>query len=95
MVGAAAEVTSEAPWLAVPTGGILALTVLALGLLGDALRDARADRIAARVRPAPASRRTGAADATAAPADAGCCPYAGLTVALRPGARRGDRASGT
>ena len=53
MVGAAAEVTSEAPWLAVPTGGILALTVLALGLFGDALRDARADRI----QPAFAARR--------------------------------------
>jgi oligopeptide/dipeptide ABC transporter ATP-binding protein len=53
MVAAAAQVTSQAPWLAVPTGGILILTVLALGLVGDALRDARADRI----RPAFAVRR--------------------------------------
>ncbi|HEY6744445.1 MAG TPA: dipeptide/oligopeptide/nickel ABC transporter permease/ATP-binding protein [Mycobacteriales bacterium] len=55
MVAAAAQVTSDAPWLAVPTGGILILTVLALGLLGDALRDARADRFqpAFTVRRAP------------------------------------------
>jgi peptide/nickel transport system permease protein len=64
MVGAAAEVTSEAPWLAVPTGGILALTVLALGLLGDALRDARADRI----QPAFAPRRQRAVPAPERPA---------------------------
>jgi peptide/nickel transport system permease protein len=63
MVGAAAQVTSEAPWLAVPTGGILVLTVLALGLLGDALRDARADRF----RPAFSTRRRPARRAAVVP----------------------------
>jgi oligopeptide/dipeptide ABC transporter ATP-binding protein len=81
MVGAAAEVTSEAPWLAVPTGGILALTVLALGLFGDALRDARADRI----QPAFAPRRQRVdrpAGATPAPAPVGLLSVRGLTVAF-------------
>jgi peptide/nickel transport system permease protein len=67
MVAAAAQVTSQAPWLAVPTGGILILTVLALGLFGDALRDARADRIRpAFARPRRAARRP--AEAPAGPA---------------------------
>ena len=81
MVGAAAEVTSEAPWLAVPTGGILALTVLALGLFGDALRDARVDRI----QPAFAPRRrrvTRPADPTPPSADTGLLSASGLTVAF-------------
>jgi peptide/nickel transport system permease protein len=83
MVGAAAEVTSEAPWLAVPTGGILALTVLALGLFGDALRDARADRIQPAF--APRRRRTARpADARPAPAPdrTGLLSVRGLTVAF-------------
>jgi len=81
MVGAAAEVTSEAPWLAVPTGGILALTVLALGLLGDALRDARADRIQPAFAPhrQPGNRSV---DAAAVPAHAGLLSVRGLTVAF-------------
>ena len=81
MVGAAAEVTSEAPWLAVPTGGILALTVLALGLFGDALRDARADRI----QPAFAARRRRVdrpAGANPAPGAAALLSVRGLTVAF-------------
>jgi peptide/nickel transport system permease protein len=79
MVGAAAEVTSEAPWLAVPTGGVLAITVLALGLLGDALRDARADRI----QPAFAARRPRPSRAQApAGTPAGLLSVRGLTVAF-------------
>jgi peptide/nickel transport system permease protein len=39
MIGEASNVISQDPWLLVPTGGVLALTVLALGLLGDAVRD--------------------------------------------------------
>jgi oligopeptide/dipeptide ABC transporter ATP-binding protein len=46
MVAHAAAVTSQDLWLAVPTGGILVLTVLALGLLGDAVRDRTARRAA-------------------------------------------------
>jgi peptide/nickel transport system permease protein len=42
MVGEAATVVSQDPWLLVPSGGMLALTVMAFGLLGDAVRDVTA-----------------------------------------------------
>jgi oligopeptide/dipeptide ABC transporter ATP-binding protein len=44
MVGEASVVISQDPWLLVPTGGALALTVMALGLVGDAVRDVTAER---------------------------------------------------
>ena len=44
MVGEASDVISQDPWLLVPTGGVLVLTVMALGLLGDAMRDVTAAR---------------------------------------------------
>jgi peptide/nickel transport system permease protein len=40
MIAEASNVISTDSWLLVPTGGIVALTVLALGLFGDAVRDA-------------------------------------------------------
>ena len=76
MVGAAAQVSSEHPWLSVPTGGILVLTVLALGLLGDAVRDARADRR----QPALAVRRRRPARTAAAAAPPATGPAALLSV---------------
>ena len=39
MVFEASASISDHPWLLVPTGGILALTILAFGVLGDSLRD--------------------------------------------------------
>ncbi|GAA2584682.1 dipeptide/oligopeptide/nickel ABC transporter permease/ATP-binding protein [Dactylosporangium fulvum] len=42
MIAQAAQVTSQDLWLAIPTGALLTLTVLALGLFGDAIRDATA-----------------------------------------------------
>jgi peptide/nickel transport system permease protein len=39
MVADAASQYQQQPWLLVPTGGVVALVVLALGLLGDALTD--------------------------------------------------------
>ena len=44
MVGEASNVISQDPWLLVPTGGVIVLTVMALGLLGDGLRDVAAER---------------------------------------------------
>jgi peptide/nickel transport system permease protein len=44
MVADAATVISQQSWLIVPSGCIIGLTVLALGLVGDALRDAHAGR---------------------------------------------------
>jgi peptide/nickel transport system permease protein len=56
MVGEASNVISQDPWLLVPAGGVLVLTVMALGLLGDGLRDVAAERhltVARRTRQAP------------------------------------------
>ena len=47
MVGEAASVVQSFPWLMVPTGGTIAVTVLALGVLGDVVRDTTADRSSA------------------------------------------------
>jgi len=44
MVGEASTVMSENPWLLVPTGGALILTVMAFGLIGDAVRDATMEK---------------------------------------------------
>ena len=67
MVGEAATLIDQDGWLLVPSGGIIALTILAFGLIGDAVRDATvegwsAGTAAAAKRP----RRTPAA--AAAPA---------------------------
>ena len=61
MVAEAASQYQQQPWFLVPTGGIIALTVLSLGLVGDALRDAvtgqwtGSTRTAARYRRPPAA----------------------------------------
>ncbi|WP_432991700.1 dipeptide/oligopeptide/nickel ABC transporter permease/ATP-binding protein [Dactylosporangium sp. CA-233914] len=57
MIAQAAQVTSADLWLAVPTGAVLTLTVLALGLFGDAVRDVTADHRGpvARLRPVRAA----------------------------------------
>ena len=44
MVQVASENISRAPWLLVPTGGAIIITILTLMLLGDSVRDAVADR---------------------------------------------------
>jgi peptide/nickel transport system permease protein len=49
MVAEAASVMQEQGWYIVPTGGIIALTVLALGLLGDTVHDVLAERSLAPV----------------------------------------------
>jgi peptide/nickel transport system permease protein len=59
MVAEAASQYQQQPWFLVPTGGIIALTVLSLGLLGDALRDAVAEQWTGR--PARGTRKRGSA----------------------------------
>ncbi|MBN9393574.1 MAG: dipeptide/oligopeptide/nickel ABC transporter permease/ATP-binding protein [Chloroflexi bacterium] len=60
MVGEASQVILQFPWLLVPSGGIIALTMIAFGLLGDAAREAsfethqRSAGIAVRHKIAPA-----------------------------------------
>jgi peptide/nickel transport system permease protein len=89
MVGEASDVISQDPWLLVPTGGVLVLTVLALGLIGDAVRDVTAGRHlgsparARSRRPArPAPRRA------AAPPTSALLSVTGLTIAF--GTDHGD-----
>lgn len=47
MVYEASASINDHPWLLVPTGGVLALTILAFGLLGDGLRDTAVETWAA------------------------------------------------
>lgn len=50
MVGEASSMLQYFPWMIVPTSGVIVLTTLAFGLLGDAVRDANAERIERPVR---------------------------------------------
>jgi peptide/nickel transport system permease protein len=89
MVGEAANVTQQQPWLLVPPGATIAVTILALGLLGDAVRDAAAMDTASPSRPRRHPRRTptpsvaGAGDASPAAArEDALLSVRGLSVAL-------------
>ena len=53
MIGEASQVMTQSSWLLFPPGALLAVTVLALGVLGDAARD-----LAAGETPGPRQRRT-------------------------------------
>ncbi len=57
MVAEAASQYQQQPWFLVPTGGIIALTVLSLGLLGDALRDAVTGQWTGRTARVSSARR--------------------------------------
>ncbi|GAA3678700.1 dipeptide/oligopeptide/nickel ABC transporter permease/ATP-binding protein [Arthrobacter ginkgonis] len=63
MVFEASQTLSDHPWLLAPSGGAIALTVLAFGLLGDAARDAAAE---GWTRSAPNKRRRANAAAAGA-----------------------------
>ncbi|HWB37270.1 MAG TPA: dipeptide/oligopeptide/nickel ABC transporter permease/ATP-binding protein, partial [Rugosimonospora sp.] len=86
MVGEAASVLSQDPWLLIPTGGAVAVTVMAFGLLGDGIRDATAGRVLRtvplldRTRPRPTSPPGGDEPGGAA------LSVRGLTVTLDSGA---------
>ena len=57
MVGEAANLINQDGWLLVPSGGIIALTILAFGLIGDAVRDATVESWSATAAPAPRRAR--------------------------------------
>ncbi|WP_028708974.1 dipeptide ABC transporter ATP-binding protein [Propionicicella superfundia] len=44
MVETASENITRAPWLLIPTGGVIIVTIMSLMLLGDSIRDAVAER---------------------------------------------------
>jgi peptide/nickel transport system permease protein len=85
MVAEASNAMSQDPWMLVPTGGALMLTVAAFGLVGDAVRDATMGRSVAAV---PLLRRRGAREhgnPSAEPqsgADTEVLTVRGLTVTL-------------
>jgi peptide/nickel transport system permease protein len=95
MVGEASDVISQDPWLLVPTGGVLVLTVMALGLLGDAMRDVTATRHLAPLPPrrprrpdGPGGpRRVPAAVSQPLPPSASMLSVRGLTIAFAAGGR--------
>ncbi|AZS38640.1 Oligopeptide transport ATP-binding protein OppD [Microbacterium lemovicicum] len=67
MVAEAASAIQSFPWMFVPTGGVIVIATLALGLLGDALRDVTAEQVQQRGAPTRAVR---APRDAARPADA-------------------------
>jgi peptide/nickel transport system permease protein len=83
MVAEAASEYQQQPWFLVPTGGVIALTVLCLGLLGDGVRDVVADQWSGVGAAATTRRRARAvasrADA-APPAEATVLSVRDLTV---------------
>ncbi len=94
MVAEAASEYQQQPWFLVPTGGIIALTVLSLGLVGDALRDTVTGRWTGSTRAAPryrrqaraasrAAARTSASRRLPASAEGGTEPPAGCLLEVR------------
>ena len=95
MVGEASNVISQDPWLLVPTGGVLVFTVMALGLLGDAMRDVTAarhlappppHRLRGRHRLPDTSRRPAASGQTLPPTTS-LLSVRGLSIAFAAGSR--------
>jgi peptide/nickel transport system permease protein len=89
LVTQAANVSGQDGWLLVPTGGIVALTVVAFSLLGDSVRDATVGRSMPAVT-LRTTRRVGTpAPPAAAPVPGALLEVTGLTVAVgRAGAER-------
>jgi peptide/nickel transport system permease protein len=86
MVGEAFNAMSQQPWLLLPTGGALMLTVMAFGLVGDAVRDATMARSAPAApllpRRRPSRHGTDACPAAAGDGAAAMLSVRGLTVGL-------------
>ena len=61
MVGDASTAVALQPWMLVPSGAAIAVTILAFGLLGDSIRDATTERVRRPGRVARRPRTTGAA----------------------------------
>ncbi len=83
MVGEASTAMSQDPWLLVPTGGALMLTVMAFGLVGDAVRDLTMERgrSAASLVPHRPHQRHAVQSATSSAA-APALSVRGLTVTI-------------
>jgi peptide/nickel transport system permease protein len=92
MVTEASDVVSQDPWLLVPAGGAIVLTVLALGLLGDGLRDVTVGRHLGQAPPRRPRRtpapRTGTVETAQQGSARALLSVRGLTIAFP--ASRGD-----
>jgi len=66
LITEASRAMNQAPWLLVPTGGVVILTVLALNLLGDTTRDVAVERWAGAPRARRVPRARSGAIATSA-----------------------------
>ncbi|HEY5395006.1 MAG TPA: dipeptide/oligopeptide/nickel ABC transporter permease/ATP-binding protein [Trebonia sp.] len=75
MVAEASTVIEQQEWLLIPSGALIAITILAFGLLGDAVRDAAAMQDAS-----PAHRRRATVPRDAARHAAPACPPAAPTA---------------
>jgi peptide/nickel transport system permease protein len=95
-VADAASQYQQQPWLLVPTGGIIALTVLCLGLLGDALRDSVAEQWTGRTarsrprRPGRLARASGAVTSAVPARDGALLSVRDLRVTLAGGGPAGE-----
>ena len=92
MVAEASTVIEQQEWLLIPSGVLIAITILAFGILGDAVRDAAAMDDAPSRRRRARGAKTRGADDEATRASAGAVPPAdaaallsvrGLSVARR------------
>jgi peptide/nickel transport system permease protein len=92
MTAEAAQTLTQSPWLLIASGGVIGVTVLSLGLLGDAIRDAAVGSWTGSGDPRPRAPARGdpargdpAADPGPAPAGA-LLSVRGLTIAFPRGA---------
>ncbi|KAB1650425.1 dipeptide/oligopeptide/nickel ABC transporter permease/ATP-binding protein [Pseudoclavibacter endophyticus] len=82
MVAEATTMLQRHPWLLVPSGAAIAVTTMAFGLLGDALRDANAEKHVAAPTPARRRARVAAPVEAPAPTDDELLSVRDLTVAF-------------
>jgi peptide/nickel transport system permease protein len=88
MIGDAQSVLNQQPWLLVPTGLTVALTILSFALLGDAIRDSLAEAWSLETSPGHASRaadRTPEPRATQAPDRDALLSLRGVSISDRAG----------
>ena len=101
VLGEASQVLLRSPWLLVPAGGVVGLTVLAFVLLGNATRDAWTEAWApSQLSSAPpagrgarAERAAGTAQHLTPPPPAGCSAVRGLSVEFDRARGRWSRTS--
>ncbi len=85
MLSDAATVIDQQSWLLVPPGVVIGVAIVALGLIGDAVRDATAERTSRSPAARPARRRPASPSSRSATAARGLLSLHGVTIALPTG----------